>query len=156
MNLNATIFAQMLIFAVVVWVTMKFLWPMITDPIEQRQKRIADGLAAADRGQKDLAAAESRVEELVKAARVRAQQIESAAQKQANELVETAKQTATTEGQRLLGAAQAQVLLETQKARDELRKQVAALAVAGAGKLIDKEIDAAKHAELLDKLIAQI
>ena len=156
MNLNATIFAQMLIFAVVVWVTMKFLWPMITDPIEQRQKRIADGLAAADRGQKDLAAAESRVEELVKAARVRAQQIESAAQKQANELVETAKQTATTEGQRLLGAAQAQVVLETQKARDELRKQVAALAVAGAGKLIDKEIDAAKHAELLDKLIAQI
>ena len=80
MNLNATIFAQMLIFAVVVWVTMKFLWPMITDPIEQRQKRIADGLAAAERGQKDLAAAESRVEELVKAARVRAQQIESAAE----------------------------------------------------------------------------
>ena len=156
MNLNATIFAQMLIFAVVVWVTMKFLWPMITDPIEQRQKRIADGLAAAERGQKDLAAAESRVEELVKAARVRAQQIESAAQKQANELVEAAKQTATTEGQRLLGAAQAQVVLETQKARDELRKQVASLAVAGAGKLIDKEIDAAKHAELLDKLIAQI
>jgi F-type H+-transporting ATPase subunit b len=155
-NLNATIFAQMLIFAVVVWVTMKFLWPMITDPIEQRQKRIADGLAAADRGQKDLAAAESRVEELVKAARVRAQQIESAAQKQANELVETAKQTASAEGQRLLGAAQAQVALETQKARDELRKQVAALAVAGAGKLIDKEIDAAKHSELLDKLIAQI
>jgi F-type H+-transporting ATPase subunit b len=147
MNLNATIFAQMLIFAVVVWVTMKFLWPMITDPIEQRQKRIADGLAAADRGQKDLAAAESRVEELVKAARVRAQQIEGAAQKQANELIE---------GQRLLGAAQAQVALETQKARDELRKQVAALAVAGAGKLIDKEIDAAKHSELLDKLIAQI
>ena len=156
MNLNATIFAQMLIFAVVVWVTMKFLWPMITDPIEQRQKRIADGLAAADRGQKDLAAAESRVEELVKAARVRALQIETAAQKQANDLVETAKQTATAEGQRLLGAAQAQVVLETQKARDELRKQVAALAVAGAGKLIDKEIDAAKHAELLDKLIAQV
>jgi F-type H+-transporting ATPase subunit b len=155
-NLNATIFAQMLIFAVVVWVTMKFLWPMITDPIEQRQKRIADGLAAADRGQKDLAAAESRVEELVKAARVRALQIENAAQKQANELVETAKQTATAEGQRLLGAAQAQVALETQKARDELRKQVAALAVAGAGKLIDKEIDANKHAELLDKLIAQV
>ena len=156
MNLNATIFAQMLIFAVVVWVTMKFLWPMITDPIEQRQKRIADGLAAADRGQKDLAAAESRVEELVKAARVRALQIETAAQKQANELVETAKQTATSEGQRLLGAAQAQVALETQKARDELRQQVAALAVAGAGKLIDREIDAAKHAELLDKLIAQV
>ena len=156
MNLNATIFAQMLIFAVVVWVTMKFLWPMITDPIEQRQKRIADGLAAADRGQKDLAAAESRVEELVKAARVRALQIETAAQKQANELVETAKQTATAEGQRLLGAAQSQVALETQKARDELRKQVAALAVAGAGKLIDREIDAAKHAELLDKLIAQV
>ncbi len=156
MNLNATIFAQMLIFAVVVWVTMKFLWPMITDPIEQRQKRIADGLAAADRGQKDLAAAELRAEELVKAARVRAQQIESAAQKQANDLIESAKQSAASEGQRLLTAAQQQVVLESQKARDELRQQVASLAVVGAGKLIDKEIDAAKHTQLLDKLIAQI
>ena len=156
MNLNATIFAQMLVLIGVIWVTKRVIWPFIVDPIEQRQKRIADGLAAADRGQKDLAAAESRVEELVKEARVRAQQIESAAQRQANEMVETAKQTASTEGQRVLAAAQQQVALESQKARDELRKQVASLAVAGAGKLIDKEIDAAKHAELLDKLVAQI
>jgi F-type H+-transporting ATPase subunit b len=154
-DLNATIVAQMIIVAIVFWVA-TLVWPQITDAIQQRQKRIAEGLAAAERGQKDLAAAQSRVDELVKEARVRAQQIEGAAQRQANELVETAKQTASTEGQRLLAAAQQQVTLESQKARDELRKQVASLAVAGAGKLIDKEIDAAKHTELLDKLVAQI
>jgi F-type H+-transporting ATPase subunit b len=155
MNLNATIFAQMIVVAIVFWVATK-LWPSITEAIQQRQKRIAEGLAAAERGQKDLAAAESRVEELVREAKVRAQQIENGAQRQANEIVETAKAQARTEGARLLDAAQQQIALETQKARDELRKQVSSLAVAGAGRLIGKEIDAAKHADLLDKLIAQI
>jgi F-type H+-transporting ATPase subunit b len=145
----------MIIFAVVIWVTTK-LWPMITEPIEQRQRRIAAGLAAAERGQKDLAAAESRVAELVREAHARALQIEHHAQTQANAIIESAKQTATAEGHRLLASAQQQIVLETQRARDGLRKQVAALAVAGAGKLIEKEIDARKHADLLDKLIAQI
>jgi F-type H+-transporting ATPase subunit b len=154
-NLNATIFAQMIILAIVLWVA-KLVWPMITDAIQVRQKRIADGLAAAERGQKDLAAAESRVEELVREARARAQQIESHAQRQAVDIVETAKKTASVEGARLLASAQQQIGLETQKARDELRKQVATLAVAGAGKLIEKEIDPRTHAQLLDKLIAQI
>ena len=155
MNLNATIFAQMIILVIVLWVA-KLVWPMITDAIQVRQKRIADGLAAAERGQKDLAAAESRVEELVREARARAQQIESHAQRQAVDIVETAKKTASVEGARLLASAQQQIGLETQKARDELRKQVATLAVAGAGKLIEKEIDPRTHAQLLDKLIAQI
>jgi F-type H+-transporting ATPase subunit b len=155
MNLNATIFAQMIVMAIVFWVATK-LWPTITEAIQQRQKRIAEGLAAAERGQKELAAADARVDELVREARARAQQIENGAQHQANEIVEAAKLQARTEGARLLAAAQQQIGLETQKARDELRKQVASLAVAGAGRLIGKEIDAAKHADLLDKLIAQV
>lgn len=154
MNLNATIIAQMIVFAIVVWVTMKWLWPMITEPIEQRQQRIAAGLEAADRGQKDLAAAESRVQQLVNEARARALAIEAQAQARANEIVESAKQSAQAEGARLLEAARSQVTLETQKARDALRQQVASLAVSGAAKILERELDAKTHAQLLDKLAA--
>jgi F-type H+-transporting ATPase subunit b len=153
-NLNATIIAQMIVFAIVVWVTMKWLWPMITEPIEQRQQRIAAGLEAADRGQKDLAAAESRVQQLVNEARARALAIEAQAQARANEIVESAKQSAQAEGARLLEAARSQVTLETQKARDALRQQVASLAVSGAAKILERELDAKTHAQLLDKLAA--
>ena len=156
MNLNATILAQMLIFAIVIWVAMKFLWPEITGSIQARARRIAEGLAAAERGQKDLVAAEARVEELVKAARERALAMEHQAQARANQIVEAAKQTAQSESARLLEAAHAQVALETQKARDALRGQVAALAVSGAEKIIGREIDASTHAQLLDKLAAGI
>jgi F-type H+-transporting ATPase subunit b len=155
-NLNATIIAQMVIFSVLVWFTMKVVWPMIMGAMQARQRKIAEGLAAGERGQKDLTAAESRVEEIVREARVRAQQIEQQAHVQANEIVEAAKLSATTEGARILGSAEQQIALEVQSARDVLRKQVAALAVAGAGKLIEREIDARAHAQLLDKLVAQI
>lgn len=156
MNLNATILAQILIFGLVIWVTMKFLWPEITGSIQERAKKIAEGLAAAERGQKDLVAAEARVEELVKAARERALAMEHQAQARANQIVEAAKQTAQSEATRLMEAAHAQVVLETQKARDALRGQVAALAVSGAEKIIGREIDARTHAQLLDKLAAGI
>jgi F-type H+-transporting ATPase subunit b len=155
-NLNATILAQILIFGLVIWVTMKFLWPEITGSIQERAKKIAEGLAAAERGQKDLLAAEARVEELVKAARERALAMEHQAQARANQIVEVAKQTAQSEAARLMEAAHAQVVLETQKARDELRRQVAALAVSGAEKIIEREIDPRTHAQLLDKLAAGI
>jgi F-type H+-transporting ATPase subunit b len=155
-NLNATIIAQMVIFSVLVWFTMKVVWPMIMGAMQARQRKIAEGLAAGERGQKDLTAAESRVEEIVREARVRAQQIEQQAHVQANEIVEAARLSATTEGARILGSAEQQIALEVQSARDVLRKQVAALAVAGAGKLIEREIDARAHAQLLDKLVAQI
>jgi F-type H+-transporting ATPase subunit b len=155
-NLNATILAQILIFGLVIWVTMKFLWPEITGTIQERAKKIAEGLAAAERGQKDLVAAEARVEELVKAARERALAMEHQAQARANQIVEVAKQTAQSEAARLMEAAHAQVVLETQKARDELRRQVAALAVSGAEKIIEREIDPRTHAQLLDKLAAGI
>ena len=156
MNLNATILAQILIFGLVIWVTMKVLWPEITGSIQERAKKIAEGLAAAERGQKDLLAAEARVEELVKAARERALAMEHQAQARANQIVEAAKQTAQSEAARLMEAAHAQVALETQKARDELRRQVAALAVSGAEKIIEREIDPRTHAQLLDKLAAGI
>jgi F-type H+-transporting ATPase subunit b len=155
-NLNATIIAQMVIFSVLVWFTMKVVWPIIMGAMQARQRKIAEGLAAGERGQKDLTAAESRVEEIVREARVRAQQIEQQAHVQANEIVEAAKLSATTEGARILGSAEQQIALQVQSARDVLRKQVAALAVAGAGKLIEREIDARAHAQLLDKLVAQI
>jgi F-type H+-transporting ATPase subunit b len=153
-NLNATILAQMLIFAIVIWVAMKFLWPEITGSIQERTRRIAEGLAAAERGQKDLAAAESRVEQLVRDARGRALAIEQQAQTRANEIVETAKQTAQSEGARLVESARAQVALDAQKAREELRGQVAALAVSGAARILEREIDPRAHAQLLDKLAA--
>ena len=154
MNLNATILAQMIIFGALVWFTMKFVWPMITGAMQVRAQKIAAGLAAAERGQKDLAAAESRVAEIVKGARERALAIEHQAQARANEIVEAAKLTAQSEGVRLMHSAQAQVALEVQKARDELRGKVAALAVSGASKIVERELDARTHAQLLDKLAA--
>lgn len=155
MNLNATIIAQMIIVAIVFWVATK-LWPFLTEAIEQRNKRIAEGLAAAERGQKELASAEARVEELVKDARARALAIEQQAHAQANQIIESARQTASSEGARLVAAAKEQVALDSQKARDELRRQVAGLAVAGASQLIQREISATAHADLLDKLAAQL
>jgi F-type H+-transporting ATPase subunit b len=156
MDINATFIGQIIVFLIMLWFIAKVVVPMIATPINERHKKIADGLAAADRGQKDLAAAESRVEEIVREARARAQQIEQQAHVQANEIIEAAKRSATTEGARILGSAEQQIALEVQTARDELRKQVASLAVAGAGKLIEREIDARAHAQLLDKLVAQI
>jgi F-type H+-transporting ATPase subunit b len=153
-NLNATILAQMLIFSIVIWVAMRFLWPEITGSIQERTRRIAEGLAAAERGQKDLLAAESRVEQLVRDARARALLIEQQAQTRANEIVETAKQTAQSEGARLVESARAQVALDAQQAREELRGQVAALAVSGAARILEREIDPRAHAQLLDKLAA--
>jgi F-type H+-transporting ATPase subunit b len=151
-NLNATILAQMVVFGALVWFTMKFVWPMITGAMQVRSQKIAEGLAAADRGHKDLAAAETRVADIVREARERAVAIEGQAQARANQIIEAAKQTAQAEAARLLEGARSQVTLDTQRARDELRRQVAALAVSGAAQIIEREIDPRTHAQLLDKL----
>ena len=156
MDINATFIGQIIVFLIMLWFIAKVVVPMIATPINERQKKIADGLAAGERGQKDLAAAESRVDAIVREARARAQQIEAQAQVQANEIIEAAKRSATVEGARILQSAEGQIALERQSARDELRQQVAALAVAGAGKIIEREIDPRAHAQLLDKLITQI
>lgn len=156
MDINATFIGQIIVFLIMLWFIAKVVVPMIAAPISERHKKIADGLAAAERGQKDLVAAESRVDAIVREARVRAQQIEAQAQTQANEIIEAAKRSATLEGARILQSAEQQIALERQRARDELRQQVAALAVAGAGRIIEREIDPRAHAQLLDKLVAQI
>ena len=156
MNINLTLIIQMIVFAIVVWFTMKFVWPMILGQMEERSRKIALGLAAAEQGQKDLAEAEQRAEAVVKEARERANQIIDQAHRRANEMVDQAKSAASAEGQRIVAAAQQQIELEASRVRDSLRKDVAQLAVETASKLLEREIDARAHADLLDKLAAQI
>ena len=156
MNLNVTLFIQALVFIVLGWVTMKFIWPPLMAAIEERQKKIADGLAAADKGAKSLDDAKVVVADLLKDARVQAAKIVDQANRRSNEMIDEAKATATAEGQRLLGDAKQEVALESNRAREQLRKEVATLAVSGASKLLGREIDAKAHADLLDKLALEI
>jgi F-type H+-transporting ATPase subunit b len=155
-NINLTLVIQMVVFAVLVWVTMKFIWPMILGPMDERAKKIASGLAAAEKGQQDFAQAEARAEKVIEEARSRANQIVDAASKRANELVDAARQSAQSEGDRLLASAKQQIELEASKAREELRKQVADLTVRSAAKVLGREIDPARHADILGKLAAEI
>ena len=156
MSINLTLITQMFVFLLLALFTMKFVWPMIRGAMDQRAKRIADGLAAGEKGQKDLGQAKSKADEIVREARARAVQIENQAQHRANELIDQAKKTAIGEGERLLAAAQQQIQLEGTRARESLRKDVATLAVTGASQLLEREIDPKTHAALLDKLAAQL
>jgi len=155
-SINLTLIVQMFVFALLIWFTMKVVWPLILGPMDERTKRIADGLAAADKGQKDLAQAKSRSDDIVREARTKAVQIVDQAQHRANELIDQAKTTAITEGERLVAAAQQQIQLEANRTRESLRKEVAVLAVTGASRLLEREVDAKTHADLLNKLSAQI
>ncbi|MGH8316098.1 MAG: F0F1 ATP synthase subunit B, partial [Steroidobacterales bacterium] len=121
-----------------------------------REKRISDGLAAAEKGQKDLAEASSRAEALMKDAREKALQVEENARRRANEMIEQAKAAAVAEGERLIAAAKAQIAQESNSAREDLRRQVGALAVSGAGMILEREVDARTHADVLDKLASRI
>ena len=156
MNINLTLVIQMVVFGILVWFTMKFVWPLLLGPLEERSRKIALGLAAAEKGQKDFAEAEQRAEAVVREARERANQIIDQAHRRANEMVEQAKSTATGEGQRIVAAAQQQIELEATRVRESLRKDVASLAVETASKLLEREIDPRTHADLLNKLAAQI
>jgi F-type H+-transporting ATPase subunit b len=156
MNINLTLIVQMVVFIVLIWFTMKFVWPLITNAMEERAKKIALGLAAAEKGQAELAQARSNSDAIIREARERATQIIDHAQHRANELIEQAKATATAEGQRLVAAAQQQIDLEANRAREALRKEVAELAVSTASKLLEREIDARAHADLISKLATQI
>jgi F-type H+-transporting ATPase subunit b len=155
-NINLTLIVQMLVFIVLIWFTMKFVWPMILGPMEERSKKIALGLAAADRGEEALAKARDEAETIVRAARERASQIIDHANHQANELVEQAKGAATSDAQRIKVAAEQQTELETSRARESLRREVAQIAVQAASKLLEREIDPKTHADLLSKLATQI
>lgn len=156
MNINLTIIGQLLAFSVFVWFTMRFVWPPLTQALETRRKKIADGLAAAERGEKEQQLAQERATEVIKEAKQQANEIVGSAQKRANDLVEEARTTARDEGERIKQAAQAEVEQELNKAREELRKQVATLAVTGAEQILAKEIDAKAHGDLLKKLAAKL
>jgi F-type H+-transporting ATPase subunit b len=156
MDLAITLVIQGVVFFLVAWGVMKFIWPSIIDIIEARQKKIAEGLAAASKGEKELGEAEARSKELIREARDRAAQIVEQAAKRSNEIVEEAKGTASSEAQRLVAHAHDEVARETTRAREGLRQEVGRLAVQGASRLLGREIDAKTHAELLDKLAAEV
>ena len=156
MNITVTLIIQMLVFAIFVWVVMSFIWPIILGAMNEREKKIASGLAAAEQGQKDLSEAKSRAEDVIKEARARAMAIESQAQTRANQIIEDARKAASLEGEKALAAAQSQIALESNKARDQLRGQVVSLAVAGAKRVLEKEIDQKTHGELPDQLAAKL
>lgn len=156
MNINITLFIQGLAFFAVAWLVMKFGWPQIIAAIEDRQKKIAEGLAAADRAKIQLAAADDKAAEEVKAARVKAGEILEKAHQQANQAIEKAKADAMIEGNRQLAAARAEIESLSFRAKEELRKQVAVLAIAGAEKILRREIDTKAHRDLLEQLASEI
>jgi F-type H+-transporting ATPase subunit b len=151
-----SIVGQMIVFAIFVFITMKYVWPHIIAAIETRQKTIADGLAAADRGQKALAEASTRSDDALKAARTQAQEIVAAANKQASSIVEHAREEAESEKSRIVAAGHSEVERELAQAKEVLRRQVGELAVEGASKILKREIDARAHAELLGELAARV
>jgi F-type H+-transporting ATPase subunit b len=155
-NINLTLIVQMLVFIVLIWFTMKFVWPMILGPMDERAKKIAAGLAAASKSEQDLAEAEARSKDILREARDRAAQIVDMAGKRSNEMVEEAKGTAAGEAQRIVAQAHDEVARETTRAREQLSKEVGRLAVEGASRLLGREIDPKTHAELLDKLAAEV
>jgi len=155
-DITVTLIIQMLVFMIFVWVVMKFIWPIILGAMNEREKKIASGLAAAEQGQKDLSEAKSRAEDVIKEARTRALAIESQARTQANLIIEEARKAASLEGEKALASAKSQIELESNRARDTLRGQVVSLAVAGAKRVLEKEIDAKAHGELLDQLAAKL
>ncbi len=156
MSINATLLAQMVVFALLVWFTMRFVWPPLVKAMSDRQTKIADGLAAAERGQRDLELAQERCTELLREGREKAQEYVVQAQRRADEIVEEAKQAAREEGERLLEAARAQIEQERIEAREQLRHQVASLAVVGAEQILLREVDAAAHAAVLERLAAEL
>jgi F-type H+-transporting ATPase subunit b len=156
LNFNLTLIIQMLVFATLIWAVMTFAWPKILGAMEERSRKIAQGLAAADQGQQSLAQAQVKADEVIREAREHATHIIDQAQKRANELVELAKSQASAEATRIAASAQAQIELEATRARESLRKDVATLAVSAASKVLEREIDPKTHAELLNKLATQI
>jgi F-type H+-transporting ATPase subunit b len=155
-NINLTLIVQMVVFALLVFATMKWIWPAILAAMEERRRKIAQGLAAAEKGEQALAEARGNAEAIIREARERATQIIDQAQHRANEIVEAAKGTANTEGARLVAAAHQQIELDTSHARESLRREVAGIAVGAAAKLLGREIDPRAHADLLDQLATQI
>ena len=156
MNINATLLAQTIMFALFVWFCMKFVWPPIMAALDQRRKQIADGLAAAERASHDLELAAKRSAEILREAKEKVAEIVNNGEKRASEIVEAAKTQAKVEGDRIIAGAKAEIDQEVFRAKEQLRTQVSAIALAGASKILGREIDAKSHSDLLDKLVAEI
>jgi F-type H+-transporting ATPase subunit b len=155
-SINATLIIQMIVFAILVWFTMRFVWPPITAALDERAKKIADGLSAADKAKAELSNANKRIEQQLAAARDDAAKRLADAERLAQQMVEEAKTRASEEGAKIVAAAKAEAAQESVKAREALRDQVAALAVKGAEQILRKEVNAAVHAELLGRLKAEL
>jgi F-type H+-transporting ATPase subunit b len=156
MNINATLLGQTIMFAMFVWFCMKFVWTPIIAALEQRRKLVADGLAEAERGKHDLELAAKRAADILREAKESAGEIIASGEKRASQLVEEAKVQAKVEGDRILAGAKAEVDQEVFRAKEQLRTQVSGIALAGASKILGREIDAKAHNDLLEKLVAEI
>jgi F-type H+-transporting ATPase subunit b len=155
-NINATLLVQIITFAFFVWFTMKFVWPPITKALEERKNKIAEGLSAAERGQKELELARYRAVQDLREAKLQAAEIIDKAQKRAAYLFEEAKVTAQTESGRLMQVAQEQIAQEVNQAKETLKKQTSTLAIAGAEKILEREVDAGTHQKIFDQLVQEI
>jgi F-type H+-transporting ATPase subunit b len=155
-NINLTLFGQMLTFVFFVMFCMKYVWPFITAAMQERTEKIAEGLAAADRASRDLELAQDKAVERLKEAKLEASGIVDAANKRASQIIDEAKEAAVVEGDRVKASAQAEIEQEVNRAREQLRGQVATLAIAGAERVLGAAIDRQTHADLVDKLAAEL
>jgi F-type H+-transporting ATPase subunit b len=151
-NLNSTLFAQLVVFFILAWFTMKFVWPPIVQALDERAKKVADGLAAAERGKHDLELATRRSVEAMREGKEKSAELLAQTEKRAAQMIEEAKAQAKIEADRVIAGAKAEIEQETLRAKEKLRDQVAALAVAGAEKILRREIDVKAHAELLSAI----
>ncbi len=156
MSINATLFVQAIVFAILVWFTMKFVWPPIATALDERAKKIADGLAAADRAKAELSSANKRVEDELAKSRTETAARLADAERRALAIIEEAKTRASEEGSKIVSAAKAEAEQQTVKAREALREQVAALAVKGAEQILRREVNASVHADLLGRLKTEL
>ncbi len=156
MNINLTILGQVISFAIFVWFCMKFVWPALIAAMEERQKKIADGLDAADRAMRDLELAQDKATDQLKEAKLQAAALIEEAKKRSTQIIEESKDKAREEGERLKVAAQADIDQELNRAREELRGQLATLVVAGAEKILERAIDRDANRDLIDELAAQL
>lgn len=156
MSINATLIGQMITFTLLVWFTMKYIWPPIIAALEERKAKIADGLAAAEKGHEEIKLAEKKAKSVLKEAKEHSAEIISSAQKRANELIEESKLQAKKEGERLLDAAKAQIEQEVLQARENLRKEVSGLALRAAEQILKEEIDKAKHQNIINRAVEEL
>ncbi len=156
MSINATLIGQMITFTLLVWFTMQYVWPPLIEALDERKKKISEGLAAAEKGQEDVKLAEKKAIKYLKEAKAESANIIALAQKRANEVVEESKGTAKLEGERMIESAKAQIEQEIQQAKETLRKEVSSLALKAAEQILQEEVDKAKHKEIISKVSKQL